>query len=159
MAVFRSLSRLPGRIVRQIARRNTSDIVALDTSTLTQAPDQRGWELTVVSADLGAVKVRSLIEGALPRRLCDEFITTVARGGLLYLLFKNGRLEHYNWVGLTEPHQAHFVAEESDAISWNSWLTNRSAPLSNTTRSILGTASWPKSSNAAGTRSSRRRKR
>jgi len=121
MAVFRSLSRLPGRIVRQIARRNTSDIVALDTSTLTQAPDQRGWELTVVSADLGAVKVRSLIEGALPRRLCDEFITTVARGGLLYMLFRDGRMEHYNWVGMTEPHQSHFVAGPDDTVSWNSW--------------------------------------
>lgn len=121
MALFHTLRRLPAQILRQIARRNTSDVVALDLSTLDEAPDQRGWNLTVVSADLGAVKVRSLIEGALPRRLCDEFITTVARGGLLYMLFRDGRMEHYNWVGMTEPHQAHFVAGPEDTISWNSW--------------------------------------
>ena len=121
MAALRTLLRLPTRILRQIAKRNTSDIVALDVSTIDEAPDQRGWELTVVSADLGAAKVRSLIENALPQRLCEEFITTVARGGLLYMLFRNGRMEHYNWVGLTEPHQAHFVAGPDDTVSWNSW--------------------------------------
>jgi hypothetical protein len=121
MAVLGTLCRLPGRILRQLARRNTSDIVALDGSKLSTAPDTRGWELTVVSSDLGAAKVRSLIEGALPRRLCEEFITTVSRGGLLYMLFRDGRMEHYNWVGMTEPHQAHFVAEPDDTVSWNSW--------------------------------------
>ena len=121
MAVLETLRRLPSRILRQLARKNTSDIVALDPSTLDAAPDLRGWELTVVSSDLGAAKVRSLIEGTLPRTLREEFITTVARGGLLYMLCRNGRLEHYNWVGMTEPHQAHFVARPNEAVSWNSW--------------------------------------
>ena len=121
MAVLGTLRRLPSRILRQLARRNTSDIVALDVSGLDKAPDTRGWELTVVSSDLGPAKVRSLIEGALPRRLCEEFITTVARGGLLYMLFRDGRMEHYNWLGMTEPHQAHFVVGPGDTVSWNSW--------------------------------------
>ncbi|MHC4134256.1 MAG: hypothetical protein ACYS0K_04650 [Planctomycetota bacterium] len=121
MAALGTLRRLGGRFLRQLARRNTSDIVALDLSTLDAAPDLRGWELTVVSAGLGPAKARSLIEGALPRRLHEEFITTVARGGLLYMLFGNGRMEHYNWVGMTELHQAHFVAGRGDAVSWNSW--------------------------------------
>jgi len=121
MAVLGTLFRLPGRTLRLLARRNTSDIVALDLSTLDAAPDLRGWDLIVVSADLGPAKVRSLIEGALPRVLREEFIGTVARGGLLYMLFRNGRMEHYNWVGMTEPHQTHFVAGPRDAVSWNSW--------------------------------------
>ncbi|MHC5052631.1 MAG: hypothetical protein ACYTGK_18725, partial [Planctomycetota bacterium] len=121
MAVLRTLRRLPGRLLRQLARKNTSDILALDLRELDTAPDLRGWELTVVSSDLGAAKVRSLIEGSLPRKRREEFITTVARGGLLYMLHKNDRIEHYSWVGLTETHRAHFVAEPGDAISWNSW--------------------------------------
>jgi hypothetical protein len=121
MAALRILHRLPGRILRQLARRNTSDILALDLSKLDTAPDLRGRELTVVSSDLGAAKVRSLIEGALPTRLREKFITNVARGGLLYLLGKGDRVEHYNWVGSTESHRVHFVAEPGDAISWNSW--------------------------------------
>lgn len=121
MAVLRTLRRLPGRLLRQLARRNQSDILALDLRELDTPPDLRGWELTVVSSDLGAAKVRSLIEGALPRAQRERFITTVARGGLLYMLSKDGRLEHYNWVGLTETHRAHFAAEPGDAISWNSW--------------------------------------
>jgi hypothetical protein len=121
MAVLRTLRRLPGRLLRQIARRNTSELVALDLRELDTAPDLRGWELTVVSSDLGAAKIRSLIEGALPRRLREESIEAVARGGLLYMLFKNDRLEHYNWVGMTELHQAHFTAGPGDAVSWNSW--------------------------------------
>lgn len=121
MAVLRALRRLGGRLLRHIARRNTSEVVAVDLRKLNTAPDLRGWELSVVSTDLGAAKVRSLIEGALPPRHSEKFIATVARGGLLYMLFKHGRLVHYNWVGLTEPHEAHFVAGPKDAVSWNSW--------------------------------------
>lgn len=121
MAALPSLSWMFQQILRRIARRNTSDVVALDLSTIHEAPDQRGWELTVVGADLGAAKVRSLIENALPQRLCEEFITTVARGAFLYMLFRNGRMEHYNWVGTTEPHEALFVAGPRDVVGWNGW--------------------------------------
>jgi hypothetical protein len=121
MAVLGTLLRLPGRILRRLATGYTSDVMALDLSGLHTAPDMRGWELTVVSSDLGRVEVRRLIEDALPRRLCEEFIATVARGGLLYMLFKNGRVEHYNWVGTTERHEALFVAGPGDAVGWNAW--------------------------------------
>jgi len=121
MAVLGTLLQLPSRILRQLARRNTSYITAVNGNGLDTAPDMRGYELTVVSSDLGPAKVRSLIEGVLPRRLWKEFLATVARGAHLYMLFKDGRLEHYNWVGMTEPHQALFVAGPDDAVGFNGW--------------------------------------
>jgi len=121
MAILNTLARLPGRILRQLVRKNTSEIMAVNGNGFDAAPDMRGYELTVVSSDLGPEKVRSLIEGPIPRRLWREFFATIARGPHLYMLFKNGRLEHYNWVGMTEPHQALFVAGPDDAVGFNGW--------------------------------------
>jgi hypothetical protein len=121
MPAHHPLLELAARILGKIARWSTSDVVALDLSTLERPPDQRGWKLTVVSPDLGPAKVRSLIEDALPRWLCKDFIRTVERGGLLYMLFKDGRMEYYGWVGTKEPHEACFAGGPEDTVSWNSW--------------------------------------